>query len=58
MNTPNDIYYVDTGQQTIYFAIADDNTIIAPTGRVTMPRARFIDFINTARVLGLKAGKL
>ena len=54
----NDIYYVDTGQQTTYFTIADDNTIIAPMGRVTMPRARFIDFINTARVLGLKAGKL
>lgn len=59
MTPTSDIYYIDTGQQTCYFTVIDDNTIITPgETRVIMPRARFIDFINTARVLGLKAGKI
>lgn len=51
-------YYVDFGVGTVYFQAIDDNTIVCHDKQVTMPLQRFIDFINTAKELGLKAGKL
>lgn len=51
-------YYIDFGGGSTYFKVIDSNTIVCRDKAVTMPLQRFIDFINTARELGLNAGKL
>ncbi len=53
-----EIYYVGDEQSTSYFNIVDDNTVEHGNCRISIPRERFMGFIATARVLGLKAGKL
>lgn len=51
-------YYIDFGGGTTYFKVIDSNTVVCHDRAVTMPLQRFIDFINTAKELGLNAGKL
>lgn len=58
MEQTNTIYYINFGGGTIYFKVVDNNTIVCYDKSITMPLQRFIDFINTAKELGLKAGIL
>lgn len=53
-----EIYFVGDELSTRYFRIIDENTVEQGELRISIPRERFLDFIATARVLGLKAGKL
>lgn len=53
-----EIYYVGDEQSTRYFHIVDDNTVEHGDRLISIPRERFMDFIATAKVLGLKAGKV
>lgn len=36
----------------------NDNTVQLGNTKYSIPRHRFLDFIATAKILGLKAGKL
>ena len=53
-----EIYFVGDELSTRYFHVIDENTVEQGGQRIGIPRERFLDFIATARVLGLKAGKL
>lgn len=53
-----EIYFVGDELSTRYFRIIDENTVEQGELRISIPRERFLDFIATARVLKLKAGKL
>lgn len=53
-----EIYFVGDELSTRYFHVIDENTVEQGELRISIPRERFLDFIATARVLGLKAGKL
>jgi len=58
MEQEKETYYVGDEQSTRYFSIVDDNTVKHGDCRISIPRERFMDFIATAKVLGLKAGKI
>ena len=49
-------YYVETCGRT-YFNV-EDNVIHAHGKRITMPKQKLLDFIATAKELGIIAGKL
>ncbi len=57
-NMEREIYFVGDELSTRYFHVIDENTVEQGELRISIPRERFLDFIATARVLGLKAGKL
>lgn len=58
MTQENEIYYIDTGAAKLYFQLIDDNTVQCRGNTTVMPRQKLVDFISTAQVLGLKAGRL
>lgn len=58
MQTRKEIYYVDFGQGSTYITALDEQQCECHGKAVTLPRQRLLDFIATAQVLGLKAGKL
>ena len=53
-------YYVGTAHGKAYFNVTEqgDITAVATGRRCYMPPERFADFINTAKLLGLDAGRL
>lgn len=55
--TKHDIYWLDTGQGRTWFHVAD-GVVESKQGRTAVPFDKFITFLQTARELGLKSGKL
>lgn len=53
-----EIYYISGGFSSRYYHIIDDNTVQLRNTKYSIPCHRFLDFIATAKILGLKAGKL
>lgn len=53
-----EIYKIDFGTGSIYFQTLNDNEVVCLDKTVTMPKQRLLDFIATAKVLGLNAGKV
>lgn len=53
-----EIYYISDRFSSRYYHIIDDNTVQLGNTKYSIPRHRFLDFIATAKILGLKAGKL
>lgn len=53
-----EIYKIDFGSGSIYFQVLNDNEVVCLDKTVTMPKQRLLDFIATAKVLGLNAGKI
>lgn len=53
-----EIYKIDFSSGSIYFQVLNDNEVVCRDRTVTMPRQRLLDFIATAKVLGLGAGKV
>lgn len=56
METNVETYYVETCGRT-YFNV-EDNLIYAHGKYITMPKQKLLDFIATAKELGIIAGKL
>lgn len=56
MESNVETYYVETCGRT-YFNV-EDNVIQAHGKRITMPKQKLLDFIATAKELGIIAGKL
>ena len=56
MESNVETYYVETCGRT-YFRV-EDNVIHAHGKRITMPKQKLLDFIATAKELGIIAGKL
>lgn len=56
MESNVETYYVETCGRT-YFSV-EDNVIRARDKRITMPKQKLMDFIATAKELGIIAGKL
>ena len=56
MESNVETYYVETCGRT-YFNV-EDNVIHAHKKRITMPKQKLLDFIATAKELGIIAGKL
>lgn len=57
-NFNDEVYFLDTGKNKVYFNILSDTKISCNHRIYTMPIEKFIDFIHTANELGLKAGKM
>lgn len=53
-----EIYYISDRFSSRYYHIIDDNTVQLGNTKYSIPLHRFLDFIATAKILGLKAGKL
>lgn len=56
MESNVETFYVETCGRT-YFNV-EDNVIHAHGNRITMPKQKLLDFIATAKELGIIAGKL
>ena len=56
MESNVETYYMETCGRT-YFRV-EDNVIHAHGKRITMPKQKLLDFIATAKELGIIAGKL
>ena len=56
MESNVETYYVETCGRA-YFNV-EDNVIQAHGKRITMPKQKLLDFIATAKELGIIAGKL
>ncbi len=53
------VYWIDCKHTKLYFQVEDDGTVRGMDGKaVAMPTEKFHDFLATARVLGLKTGKI
>lgn len=59
-NTDNrQVYWIDCIQTKLYFQVEDGGTVRGQDGKaVAIPAEKFHDFLATARVLGLKTGKI
>lgn len=57
-NNNEEIYYLRIASGTVYLKIVDDNTVDVRGDRITLQRVKLMDFLETARLLGLKAGRL
>lgn len=53
-----EIYYINLGSTTLYFHVFSSTEVIFRGCPFKLPRQKLIDFISTAKVLGLKAGRL
>lgn len=42
----------------VYYTLRDDNTIVTQDRTITLSRAKFLDYLATARVLGHNTGKI
>lgn len=57
MEQNTETYYLDTGSSKVWFNVADGSVTLH--GQATpVPYDKFITFLQTARELGLKAGRL
>ncbi len=53
-----EIYWFETEGGRAYFQVREDGTITGKGGKARMPMEKFHDFLATARILGLKTGKI
>ncbi len=51
-------YYLATESGTTYFQVREDGTVTGASGKVVLPLDKFHDFLATARILGMKTGKI
>ena len=57
MEQNTETYYLDTGSSTVWFNVTDGSVTLR--GHATpVPYDKFITFLQTAKELGLKAGRL